>query len=975
MPSVSNQSSTTDAQDVESTYDRYSVTHGAHRIKDVEVSNTHKSVSFGHLSVASSSFDSRTYGTSYVSDGSETLERDEFFDDEEFLDLENFSLESQPMVMDRFVDSACSCLDHPAALYQKICLGAETSLLRQSKVRSPSTNFQNKPTSPNLGMAAAKRRSHLVRANNAYSNGERELTEQIAKIEKRNEIQIMRIQPEDVSELKDVVRPKTQNSDNHNKRIEEKQAAVGLDSLQKITIHQPVPIHESRQEYTTERKEIDQKKEANEESQSISNDSTKSMVERAIQKGSKEDEERGMDLRRLETAKDIDAGLSEIAEKMDVDVKIDPPSDIRTAAIRDGQSTGSYPESLQELESSKSDEATKGVSKQNEKLIEVAMDPSGRGQRSQSPTVTTQRATEVASQSSNVTSRTKEAEIDSDDETSIFNDLEVVDVLSMDDQDSWIPGSRNEIDNLNTMNKDELDHQNQNSMLPGSKLSSSSTDDQVQRDRPVITNVSSVDELWVEEEEKLNRNNPSSGAKSSRSNVRIVTQTAEDLWNEERMKLQTNANGIFDDSKVMEAFLRQDQVNFRDTRIDAREILRSQSRRQRIRKALKDRDGEDFLTYKTSQENLRLKTLGQSPPTPESLSAIQQSPNDGLEGSLAGNTIPFQPSVRELSNVTPLPSRKKDLVAVRSIEEGQRIRSSKRNAPKKYDTHPYHKPSMEMNSYARERTARSPYEEQSNRSRRHTKSNSLIKSSSRQLSRTPDPNGTKHLTMFEEPAKNYQTNDERDDQESLPSSNPAVGRPASITSENKLSDFEIAVSATKELRKLEKKIERQLRRADLDSKTDQSKEIRRIEKKLSKKLRSIKPDDMEGQAVSSREIRRLEKELAQRLSGENEKRASKLKRIKRKPGSTARGLPLLSMKFKEEKEFSGKARLYYSGQRDFQQTQDYMITPAPPSKSFSDDSQEHLPERQKHENSKVIRSRYLIRGRGRRMYAKVTDSD
>merc|ERR1719343_1405018 len=132
---------------------------------------------------------------------------------------------------------------------------------------------------------------------------------------------------------------------------------------------------------------------------------------------------------------------------------------------------------------------------------------------------------------------------------------------------------------------------------------------------------------------------------------------------------------------------------------------------------------------------------------------------------------------------------------------------------------------------------------------------------------------------------------------------------------------------------------------------------------------------MDVQTVSSREIRRLEKQLAQNLSGENENRASKLKRIKRKGGSSVLGFSSSSMRFKDGKELSAQLRSSYSGKNRFHRKQDDMITPAPPSKSFSDDSQENVPERYRHEHLKVHRSRYLRRGKERRMYSKVTDSD
>ncbi|KAL3912369.1 MAG: hypothetical protein SGILL_006911, partial [Bacillariaceae sp.] len=82
-------------------------------------------------------------------------------------------------------------------------------------------------------------------------------------------------------------------------------------------------------------------------------------------------------------------------------------------------------------------------------------------------------------------------------------------------------------------------------------------------------------------------------------------------------------------------------------------------------------------------------------------------------------------------------------------------------------------------------------------------------------------------------------------------------------------DYDTVVSATKELRKLEKKIEKQLRQVKRDSKST---------------------EEFDAQTVSSKEIRKLEKQLAQKLKRDNEKRATKLKRIKRKvPKSSNHG--------------------------------------------------------------------------------------
>jgi len=988
MSSTLGKPSRTDAIDKDSTYDHYSVIHSNHRSNDGEESNTN-SVSFRHLSVASeSSFDSRTYGTSYVSDGSETLERDEFFDDEEFGDLDNLSLESQPMVMDRWVDSACSCLDHPVALYQTMCLGREISLLRQSKCISRPTIYHNTATSTNLNISATKRRSLRLKEEVVYKKGETNDVEATTVDEKKNDIKIMQIQPEEDFEPKDIESSEKKRNDSHTTRIKERKDLGTMDALESDNTFRldSIVMNESRPEESFEKKQIIENKkttEEEEEAANVSNDSTKSMLERAIQKVAKADEERDINTLLSKTIKDVDA-------------KIDPPSNLQVAVTREDQSIDSHPAKNPKLELSTSDRPPESLSKKDEQSFEVAEDPSGRGQRSPSPTVMAQTTTEEASQRTNSDSRTQEREIASNYEKNLSNSVEIIDVLSMDDQDSWIPGSRNDVDHSISQNGNSIHQDSQNSprdrsSTPNSLPSFKNRDKQ--DDRSITADSPNVDELWIEEEAKLNMKTWLNGATSSRSQGLTGAQSAEDLWNEERMKLQTTSDGIFDDPKALEAFLGLRQRRIRDADIDTKNVMRAQSRRQKIRKALQGRGGGDPLSSNPRKENFRSKSIVRNPPSPESHSAIEQSRSESHEQGLGSRPILSQQNSGDPLNVTALPSRKKDLVAIRSIEEGQRIRSSKRDSTKYYyNAFSRHKSNVhapiDVRTYAGESCSRGPYDEHTNPGNHQAKTDILIKSSFRQRSKSRDPIGTKPLTNDEDPSKKHLWKEKRDDQESRSSINPAENRPMAAYIEKSWSGYDTAISATKELRKLEKKIERQLRRVDLDSEMDQSNEVRRMEKKLSKKLRSIKSNDQDAQIMSSREIRRLEKRLVQTLNGDSEKRASKLKRIKRKGVSTARSPVASSNKLKEERHHLAQSVCSRPSLYELQRSPDFMNTPAPPSKSSSEESQgnwdikahsqesqDNRPNKSRHVKSKGLRSRYARRGTSRRSYSRVPETD
>jgi len=320
------------------------------------------------------------------------------------------------------------------------------------------------------------------------------------------------------------------------------------------------------------------------------------------------------------------------------------------------------------------------------------------------------------------------------------------------------------------------------------------------------------------------------------------------------------------------------------------------------------------------------------------------------------------------------------------------MRSSKRD-PIKYNADLTQKSSrdhpIDVHSYVVESSSRGPYDERSSQSRTRRTPERRIKSSSRQRSKSLYPRGT-GLTNIEGSENNQHTNDERDDQESLHTINHSESRPINSQPavEKNWSDYDTAVSATKELRKLEKKIERQLRQVkretktheDVDSQTVQSIEIRRMEKKLSKKLKSVTSDDLDSQTVSSREIRRLEKQLSQKLSGENENRASKLKRIKRKGVSSPRALESSSGNFKDQRQIQHVSSPQPE-QTDLEASPEFVTSPSPSSKNFLQRSQENRHEGSKSENSRSLRSRYVRRsttsrvGRGQRGYSKVPETD
>lgn len=1000
-------SSTTDAMDDH--HDRYSVSHSAIPSRDGEESHYQQSVSVDRTTISASDSESGTYGTtSYMTDGTESqsLEHDESYD--EFGDLDALSLESQPMAVDGWVDSACTCLDHPVMLYQRMCLGRETSLLRQSKgIPRPNLNY-NGPTSPtNL----SKRRNLRLKNKGIKSDDTNDHESTMA--DSRSEIHIMRIQPNedwDFDEVESSSRKRQQDKSTHEK-MEEKTIVEEDRSIDDELLLEPNVSSTNSPNESNEKETPTEETNANEEPEEepgILN--TKSMLERAIQKAVKEDEER-----------EIQSNLSKSLKE--ADVKIDPPSDSQITANRGGQPASGN------LESSTSNRDTHSVPQKDEISIEKMEDPSGRSQRSPSPPLSGQRSPsppimseernieEMTRRSNNSLQKEERETPSSNDEKSLSNSIEIISVLSMDDNDSWIPGSRNDIDHPNSKSGIDL-HQdnhipissNDQSSIPKSNPSPSNQNSRSERLRTV--DATSVDELWFEEEAKLSQRLPSTPVTSPRSRGLSTAQSAEDVWNEEKMKLQVASNNIFDDPKAREAFLGHRQGRLRDTGMENASILHSRSRRQKMKKVLNGRGREDFDSSKLNERVPRSKSLVRNPPpSPEVRSVIQQTLSESVARQGRGesaiqqsrsesrgrvaSTNSFNQGIGEPLNGTPLSYRKKDLVAVRSIEEGQRIRS-KRGGPVKYNGEFPQKSSVrdpiDVRNYVGESSTRVPFDEDPTGHRRLARDRARASSlPGHHRSKSRDPTGAT-ATVDDPVSSRHAFNDERDDQESLPPMNPIENRPSTPGPvEKNWSGYDNAISATKELRKLEKKIERQLRRADLDPQTVQSEEIRRMERKLSKKLRSVKSDELEGQAMSERELRRLEKQLAQKISSDNENRASKLKRIKRK-GTTAAARAFLPSSSKTNDERLQNLPKAPSSEEidqvgiverspEFVGTTSAINPSASTKQLFSQMSQGSRAESPKYEHTKSLRSRYVRRnvhtrkGLGNRGYARVPETD
>mmetsp|Transcript_26875 Transcript_26875/g.62854 ORF Transcript_26875/g.62854 Transcript_26875/m.62854 type:complete len:929 (+) Transcript_26875:99-2885(+) len=928
MVSLMVRSSTTERSDSER--DRYSVIRQLHvsRSRDLDDDEeTYDNHSSHHQpSTASESSYSGTYGTSMMSEGSEVIDNDEYFVDDDYL-----SLESQPMAVDRWVDSACGCLDRPVSVYQNMCSRRETSLLRQSKGKPRSTFTTRKsaiPT-PNLTSSAIKRRSLRLQGRSIFKNEENDNAEPTVEETKKNEIQMMQIQPKEDYEVKEVVGLESESNTGASNP-----SNSGQDP---DTTDEPSAKQEKPAEASFEKIEVDQQNGETHSLEASGSLDVASMVERAIEMSAKEGEER-------EIKTQFSTG------SRDRSVKLDPPTESHIVPTREGQDADYHSPNHSGFEASMSEnDGEKVVQVDDQDLPSPPANenkPDDEETRNSDIVSTSpeQEDTHASSEEKNLTLSHENTE-EIADEKSLSSSMEIIEILSMDDQDSWIPGSRNETEQSTDRSGDDL-----------------------VRSLTRIPPSPNVDQIWVEEEAKLEKKVISNGVGALQSKDLINVEVTNDLRNEERTKLHKSVDDIFDDPKAREAFLNRRQGRLRDTPIPSRNTPLSLPTQKRIQQDPKeDTRKEDPEESRGKNRLARSKSNGRNPPSPELRAELMHSGSRSREQNLAKKSTHYQEEGVASLTSSALSSRMKDLVAIRSIEEGQRMRSSRR-ASENYRADPVsniHAP-IDVHSYTAESSSRVPYDELQSRSSHRRTSNRHLRPStpSRTRSRSRDPTGITHIHHYDDFNKNHRPNDERDDKESLSTIIPIEKRPIQDT----------ALTATEKLRKLEQKIERQLRQVrrethaqqELDPQTVHFNEIRRIEKKLASKLKAFRSDDPDGQNVSSREIRKLEKQLAQKMSSDSDKRASKLKRIKRKGVSSARSLVSSSGKLREDRQQQSKTPY---PEPELVGSPEIMTTPHS-SKAFLHKSQETRSERTKYETLQGLRSRY-----GRRGYSRVPETD
>jgi len=1010
----------TDGDGIDSMKDRYTVVHTI-RVSDNDADSQNTSVSMHNLSSnTESSSDSGTCGTSFATEGSDVLEPDGFFDADEYGDLDTLSLGSHPMV-DGWVDSACSWIDHPISLIQRIAFGRETSLLRQSKGRTRSTICKMNAISSvsNMKLSTMERRNLRLHRKGIHTNGETtDIESAMGRLAledaKKKEIKIMRIQPKENFECRRFVSDSSEKKgpppSSKTNEVGKELATTDIEKKDNdiSTIkHDPTAMNLTRPGQSREGKEVTNDKineELEEADDSIAD--TKITEERTMENSSTQDKYNHPQLSSTSNS-----------------TKIDPPIVSKIASIDEDQPTGSFSSNaLRGLESSESETLTESLSQKGD--TEDLQSLSNRGEHS---IVKRNSITESAMDRGKIVPQGNElgitdlTHIDTnststnddisrqfpdnngqkiEDDKVLSSDIEIIDVLSMDDQDSWIPGSRN--DQEHSIGKEKKKHQdieNKSKNIDHTSLYSvkGSTSNH-KRDIASESNgdqvLAIVDDIWIEEEEKLNTKIAANGETFPGSTSLNNAEIAEDVWNEEKLKLQTTPDDVFGDPKTREAFLGHRRGRLRDIGMDGNnKISRSQSRRRKLRNVLRGERGESDGN-KGSKRLSRSRSLGiRNPPSPEDGAVIKQSRSKSREGRLVSKPIPSQKDTEHhnASTTTTPPSRVKDLVVVRSIAEGQRIRSSKREYIN-YGAGSHLNDPISVSKFVGEASTRGPYDEDSSRSRHRRISDRRTKSS-RQRSKSRVPTDANLAKTKESKNKNL-TNDERDDQESVPTVCPSESRPVNTEPvANNRSDYDNAISATKELRKLEKKIEQQLRQAkresknqdSWDSQTVPSKEIRRMEKKLAKKLKAVTSDNPDSQTVSSKEIRRLEKQLAQKLSGENENRASKLKRIKRKVSKSAVVEPDEAKSYssavsKEHHELHQvSSRQTEHDIRGDDASPELLTSTSPSVKTLSPQNQDNHHEMQKSDNLRSLRSsRYLRRGTnnlGHRISRRIPEND
>lgn len=341
------------------------------------------------------------------------------------------------------------------------------------------------------------------------------------------------------------------------------------------------------------------------------------------------------------------------------------------------------------------------------------------------------------------------------------------------------------------------------------------------RDRRLLSN-KPANKFFTEDATRLSATSSKRNHANQFSTPAGITnpQKAEDLWIEEEKKLHIipPTTDIFDDPEAREAFLGHRRGRLQEGSIRDERRNRSESRNcQQVDTFTGNYNKESVsLTGSKSREAVLDKTPEKTNP----VIPVDGQPSRVAESSPTVATIPRRRPINELA-------------AVKHVKDSYHLRSTvSREQDERYGE------------------SREPLEYES--------SGRVGRSNHQREEERPMVEGSK-VRDNREHVQNVISVSNREDMESRQVVRSRRG-PESWP------DYETVISATKELKKLEKKIEKQLRT------------VRR-------ETRNQEWVDGTSSHVSSKEIRKLEKQLVQKLKRENEKRGAKLKRIKRRSTS------------------------------------------------------------------------------------------
>jgi hypothetical protein len=987
-----------------------------------------------------SSDSSTTSGTSYETEDSEALEPDDIYDEEDFEELELMSIDTHP-AMGGWVDSACGWLDRPMCLLN---FGKETSLLRQSKGRTRAAAIQQMrmsealSTVANMKLSASERRNLRLRRKGLHEQVQEDNDAATAKIadgeateydnqsavdKKNKDVKLFskkRIQPlkeraeETTALLRTSTGESTKRSMSATAEANEEQLLQGTGSNPTIRPVLSSKSHHSESAFEEEGEEQDRihREEGKLQGKSDPEGSVHNMEGTLMKETLKVDGDESVEVdteqevRRDQEDRELSVTLDKVL--MDSPNSMEPAVSSQSRAKRGGSLT--VP-SL-ELPESESMESTR--QKEEEKQGEKTKNPSTRSERS---LARKKRIMKVVQRSKSVP-RKKETEAEITDLTHLDNlptspspdmkpppaenrhtiqdeakyelpkDIEIIDVLSLDDQDSWTPGNARlheaqsrGVTKKKKQQKSILERQQRMesksrdpspslsrrfSNAQGRDPSPSENGREAKLYNPASTKVHDVDQrvasLWNEEAAKLSGEFSGRATTISGSKNLSVAKAADDLWSQEEQKLQTLQSDIFEDPMAREAFLGHRRGRLQAVGMESTHRSRSQSRRRRLAKVLQGADerAEESSHSRRSMRSTRSTRPSsldlKRPPTPEvavlpikmtrsksreapgksRLPSPQAAPPRQMQTESTTESMNHEDQTR-VNPSTGL-KKSKDLVVVRSIDDGQRLRIARSRGRDRLtygsdsDGHEnFPSKSGHSDSRSLERQNRSP--------KRRSKSREI---------EIVDLADVEDVVDHRPPLPGR---DARDDRESKQVGRSLRRGSSSSPPAEEWPDYETVISATRELRKLEKKIEKQLRQVK----------------------RETKIQEWDNQAVSSKEIRKLEKQLAQKLKKENEKRATKLKRIRRKVHktssavtadddpvkTTAVAMPSASSNPQHQQEPQDIEEEYQSEKQQPHPMPDDMNESSPLSKSFSQ-KVDDFREKSKFDQMRVLRSsRYL----------------